>query len=191
MDLRDIGAAIRSARRAKGMTQQALAARAGVSRATINGLERGVLRELGFRKVAGILEGVGLGLNAAPAFGKHAGGVAPHPRSLAAGGGVSTSGSPLLRRLAHRYIWWQGPEEASRDPRRVIAQVMDSGTLEDIHRVAAAVGERALADVLSHARPGWFRPKSWAFWHIALGVSKGGGIPPVPARRTDDLPDPS
>lgn len=187
MDLREIGAAIRSARRAKGMTQEALAARAGVSRATINGLERGMLRELGFHKVAGILELLGLGLKAAPASRKvHA---APVPRTVALAGAIGgASAGTLLRRLARRYVWWQRPAASLRDPRRVIAQVMDTGTLEDIQRLAGAVGEAALADVLSHARPGWFRPKAWAFWHAALGLSEDGTIPPVPARRTDALP---
>lgn len=191
MDLREIGKAIRSARQAKGMTQEALAARAGVSRATVNGLERGAVRELGFHKVEGILKAVGLGLAAAPASGKRSAGVASYFPSFAPGAGGFGSRRSLLRKLAQRYIWWQRPEEALRDPRRVIAQAMDAGTLEDMQRLAAAVGTQELTDILSHARPGWFRPKSWAFWHTALGVSRGGAVPPVPVRRTDDLPDPA
>lgn len=189
MDLAGIGAAIRSARRAKGLTQEALGARAGVSRATINGLETGAVRELGFHKVEAILAALGLHLAPVRASGKSRAAFRPRPSSSAAGALCRTSGRPLLRRLARRYMWWQPPHVSVRDPRRVIAQVMDTGTLEDIQRLAAAVGEPAMVEVLARARPGWFRPKSWAFWHAALGLSKKGAIPPVPARRTDALPD--
>ena len=93
--------------------------------------------------------------------------------------------------MAHRYIWWQTPGASVRDPLRVIAQVMDMGTLEDIQEAAAVLGKRRMAEVLDHARSGWFHPKSWAFWNIALGRTSSAKIPPIPARRRDALPDPA
>lgn len=190
MDLAAIGAAVRSARREKGITQEVLAARAGVSRATINGLETGVVRELGFHKVERILRTMDLHLTAAPASTSFLLGVVPQSSSRASSARIAPR-RDLLRKLAHRYIWWERPADALRAPRRVIAQVMDAGTLEDIQRLAAMVGYPAMIDALSNARPGWFRPKSWAFWHAALGLSKRGTVPDLPARRTDVLPDPS
>jgi len=77
------------------------------------------------------------------------------------------------------------------DPRRVIAQVMDVGSLEDFQSLAGAVGRNTLIGVLKQAQPGWFRPRSWAFWHTALGLATGDShIPPIPSRKPDALPDP-
>ena len=96
-----------------------------------------------------------------------------------------------MKRMGQRYIWWQPPEPSVADPRRVIAQVMDIGTIEDIQALAGAIGRNTLTGVLEQARPGWFRPRSWAFWHIALGLATAGRIPPIPSRRPDALPDPA
>ena len=64
MDLRQIGSIV-SARRAKlGMTQEQLALFSGLSRATINELERGSLEELGVAKLSSILSVVDLDLSA-------------------------------------------------------------------------------------------------------------------------------
>jgi len=173
MRLREIGNRIRSERQAKGFTQARLAEKAGLSRATLNGLERGTVRELGFHKLDAIL-GI-LGLELAPTRARK--GTGPSP--------------VLMKRMAQRYIWWQPPEVSVADPRRVIAQVMDVGTLEDIQALAKAVGRNTLTGVLKQARPGWFRPRSWAFWHTALGRTTAGSIPPIPSRRPDALPDPA
>ena len=173
MELSEIGNRIRSERRKKGFTQARLAEETGLSRATLNGLENGTVRELGFHKLGAIL-GI-LGLELAPTRARK--GTGPSP--------------VLMKRMAQRYIWWQPPEASLRDPRRVIAQVMDVGTIEDIHALARDVGRNTLTGVLKQARPGWFRPRSWAFWHIALGRTTAGRIPPIPSRRPDDLPDPA
>jgi transcriptional regulator with XRE-family HTH domain len=173
MRLREIGNRIRAERRKKGLTQARLAEEACLSRATLNGLENGTVRELGFHKLDALL-GI-LGLELAPT---------PAPKG--------TGSSPdLLTRMARRYIWWQPPEESLEDPRRVIAQVMDIGTLEDIRSLVDAVGRNTLIGVMNDARPGWFRPRSWAFWHTALGRTTSGRIPPIPSRRPDALPDPA
>jgi len=173
MELSEIGNRIRSERRRKGLTQARLAEAAGLSRATLNGLEMGAVRELGFRKIDAIL-GI-LGLELAPTRARK--GTGPSPI--------------LIKRMAQRYIWWQPPEVSVADPQRVIAQVMDVGTLEDIQALAEAVGRNTLTGVLKHARPGWFRPRSWAFWHIALELTPAGRTPPIPSRRPDALPDPA
>lgn len=173
MDLSEVGRKVRAGRKAKRLTQAQLAGMTGVSRATVNSLEKGTIRELGFRKVNAILKAFGQELS---------------PVKAANG---TEQGRKFLRRMARRYIWWQPPGESVRDPRRVVAQVMDLGTLEDIRMLAGTVGKRELIEVLGHARPGWFHPKSWAFWHTALWGSAPGDIPPMPTRRSRDLPDPA
>ena len=62
LKLHSIGAQIASRRKALGLTQSALADRAGVSRATLDALENGRSGELGFSKVANILSALGLEL---------------------------------------------------------------------------------------------------------------------------------
>ena len=173
MRLREIGSRIRSERRRKGLTQARLAEQAGLSRATLNGLEKGTVRELGFHKLDAIL-GI-LGLELAPARARKEAGPSPI----------------MIKRMASRYVWWQPPEVSVRDPRRVIAQVMDVGTFEDIQALVDAVGSDTLIPVLKQGRPGWFRPRSWAFWHTVLGLATAGRIPPIPSRRPDALPDPA
>lgn len=63
MQLHEIGSAVRERRRALGLSQQALARLAGLSRATINQLENGTLRDLGIAKLANVLGLLGLGLD--------------------------------------------------------------------------------------------------------------------------------
>jgi len=174
MELSEIGNRIRSERRRKGLTQARLAENSGLSRATLNGLEKGTVRELGFHKLDAIL-GI-LGLELAPTRARK-------------GTGPS---HVLMKRMAQRYLWWQPPGVSMTDPRRVIAQVMDVGTLEDLQALAEAVGRNTLIGVLKQAQPGWFRPRSWAFWHTALGLATDDShIPPIPSRRPDALPDPA
>lgn len=62
MHLPEIGYAIRRARVARGMTQAKLAEMAGLSRVTLNRLERGRFPDLGVRKLQAVLENVGLTL---------------------------------------------------------------------------------------------------------------------------------
>lgn len=62
----ELGAVIRRARRARGLTQASVAQAAGVSRLTLNQLENGVVPDLGIKKVNTILEALGLELHVQP-----------------------------------------------------------------------------------------------------------------------------
>jgi transcriptional regulator with XRE-family HTH domain len=66
MHLQEIGYQIREARKARKLTQAALARAAGVSRVTLNQLESGLFRDLGVRKLRKVLEHVGLTLSLEP-----------------------------------------------------------------------------------------------------------------------------
>jgi transcriptional regulator with XRE-family HTH domain len=67
MRLQQIGNIIRRARLASQTTQAQLAERSGLSRTTINQLERGVVPDLGIRKAQAVLAELGLALHVRPA----------------------------------------------------------------------------------------------------------------------------
>jgi len=88
----------------------------------------------------------------------------------------------ILHTLAAKYIWWKTPEEALRFPRRVIAQVMEIGTLEDVELLLADAGPQQFVEVLKCAEAGWFTPPSWHYWHYRLGLAGVGEVPPLPVK---------
>ena len=177
MDIVEIGAMVRKARLAMGLTQEAIASASGVSRATLNGLEGGRVRDLGYVKIEAILRSVRLEMVLSP----------PKKKRMRSARDIRGA----LGGLARRYLWWNTPGCPEVDPARVIAQVMDLGTYEDVLALIAAVGRDRMAWVLRQASPGWLSPRSWTFWHVALGLSDCLHVPPLPARRIDAIPDPS
>ena len=62
MLLSSIGEQIATRRKASGLTQAALAKKAGVGRSTLDALENGRMGELGYSKVSNILSALGLEL---------------------------------------------------------------------------------------------------------------------------------
>ena len=84
------------------------------------------------------------------------------------------------------YIWWKTPQDALKYPDRLIAQVMNIGTFEDVCRLIELVGESALLQVLQHAEAGQFNERSWAYWHYRLTDIGVGQVPPMPVRRYHD-----
>ena len=90
----------------------------------------------------------------------------------------------ILGEMSAKYIWWKsGDDDQPFKARRVLAQVMDIGDFGDVVRVLDDVGEEPLRDVLAHAEPGWFKPRSWSYWHYRLGVvTPGAALPAMPKR---------
>ena len=90
---------------------------------------------------------------------------------------------PILLLFAKKYLWWQKPEDAVRNPQRVLAATMNSGSLEDYQALYRVFGADALIAVLQMQVPGWFAPKSWSFWHRVLDlVPLSEAVPPPPTR---------
>jgi hypothetical protein len=78
----------------------------------------------------------------------------------------------LLRDFTARYIWWRDEHPPSED--RIIAQVMNIGTYDDIRRLEAVCSPSELHDIMLRAQPGWISARSWEFWR---------GPPACPRRR--------
>lgn len=88
-----------------------------------------------------------------------------------------------LTYFARKYIWWQTPDSAAVNARRIFAQVMNIGTFEDAQALLKQAGEAELRRVLHEARPGEFSDRSWHYWHLVLGEARLDAIPPLPVRR--------
>jgi hypothetical protein len=88
----------------------------------------------------------------------------------------------FLRNMATKYIWWETPDEAMRMPRRVMAQVMNIGLLEDMHTLNSLFCREDLLATLNRAECGWFNGRSWHYWHYALTDATIDAVPPLPAR---------
>lgn len=88
----------------------------------------------------------------------------------------------FLRLMAGKYLWWKTPEEALTMPDRIIAQVMNLGTFDDVEQLAALFGDERLGEVLTRAEPGVFDERSWAYWHYRLGLAEPEKLPPMPVR---------
>lgn len=71
----------------------------------------------------------------------------------------------FLFQMAQRYIWWKKPELSITQPNRVLAQVMELGTMDDARTLINLFSKDEIQDVLRNAEIGWFSPKSWNHWH--------------------------
>lgn len=85
-------------------------------------------------------------------------------------------------RLARRYIWWQAPKQAICNKHKLMAQVMNLGTIDDVAILRALVDDDALRAVLADASPGWFSERSWHYWHQMLGEADLVDVPAMPVR---------
>jgi hypothetical protein len=81
-------------------------------------------------------------------------------------------------------MWWPVASPSGHREDRIIAQVMDIGTYEDILRLEAAVGRERLAQVMRQAEPGWISARSWDFWRGRLLAQAGLQTPEHPPKRS-------
>jgi len=92
--------------------------------------------------------------------------------------------SAMWLSLAKRYIWWLPPDEVLRSsPHRLMAQVMNLGTIPDVEILRELVEDDVLRQTLSEAGPGEFSDRSWHFWHQVLGDDELVDVPPLPERQ--------
>jgi hypothetical protein len=93
----------------------------------------------------------------------------------------------LLDRLAPRYLWWDFSGSIDERNVRVLTQIMDLGTYDDIRAIERLWQPEELGMLLDHAEPGWFSPRSWSFWKGRLGYQSGQTRPPQRTFRAGDL----
>ena len=82
-----------------------------------------------------------------------------------------------LESLASRLIWWQPPAASLQDRRRLLAQVMVYGTIQDLAVARRHFPESAFRAVLTQPPPGLFDPRSWAYWHAVFGLDPARELP--------------
>jgi len=86
--------------------------------------------------------------------------------------------------LYRKYLWWAEPS----DPpplERLLAQLMQLGTYEDVRWARREFGDAAFRDALHRAPAGVIDARSWNFWHRVFGIDP---IPPLPIRPTPWIP---
>ena len=88
--------------------------------------------------------------------------------------------TPELLAVARRVVWFKPPAEALADPVHFLAHVMTYGTIEDLRALAGMAGPEEFREVLEHAPPGVFDPRSWAYWNLKCGRLPA---PPQPVRK--------
>lgn len=96
---------------------------------------------------------------------------------------IAKLGQAGILELARRYIWWKEPGQAITWPLRVVRQVMNIGTFEDMQAVANALGDKLLSSIVETAEAGEFNARSWHYWHYRLGLSELDHVPPMPQRK--------
>jgi hypothetical protein len=101
---------------------------------------------------------------------------------------VTSSSAPndLIASLAAKYLWWPAPNPSGHSEDRIIAQVMDIGTYEDILLLEAGLGRERLAEVMRCAQTGWISARSWNFWRGRLLAQAGLQTPEHPPKRSFD-----
>jgi hypothetical protein len=87
--------------------------------------------------------------------------------------------TPELLRVARRVVWFEEAARALADPVQFLAHVMVFGTVEDLRALRGVVGKDDYREVLEHAPPGVFDPRSWAYWNLVCGRHPA---PPLPVR---------
>ncbi len=89
----------------------------------------------------------------------------------------------ILLYFAQKYIWWKPPKEAILIPNRIIAQVMNIGSYDDVRILFNNFEEDLLREILHHAEAGQFTPRSWTYWHYCLNLCNTEQVPPLPVRK--------
>lgn len=92
----------------------------------------------------------------------------------------------LIEKLGRKYLWWRPVDGRPFSEDRVIAQIMNLGTYDDILLLETSIGRPRLIEIMLHAQPGWFNDRSWEFWRGRLSFATGAMIPAEAPRRAFD-----
>ena len=81
-----------------------------------------------------------------------------------------------------RYIWWKSPESALKYPQRILAQIMNLGSWDDVRKMYELFSKDELRKVLLEAEAGQFSEKSWCYWNYILANCPINSVPNPPER---------
>jgi transcriptional regulator with XRE-family HTH domain len=137
MQLSQLGTAVKARREALGLSQKALGRLAGLSRATINQLERGTLRDLGVAKLFRLLGLLGLAL-APPRVGRSGRGLAMASRTASVSYRRALDADALACALA------SGTIPPGMEPH--VATLLDEAPLEIVVRAVEEAAQREHVD---------------------------------------------
>jgi len=87
--------------------------------------------------------------------------------------------TPEIEAIAKRVVWFEPPKQAIADPVRFLAYAMTYGEHADMEAIRHYVPDEDLLEAITHAPPGIYDPRSWAFWNLKLGRFP---TPPIPER---------
>ena len=94
----------------------------------------------------------------------------------------SEKNPPDLQQVAKRVVWFKAPDDALKDVKLFLAQVMTYGTLSDISTTLHYFSEDDFAAVLNDPPPGVFDRRSWTYWNVRYHRE------PVPALPKREIP---
>ncbi len=87
-----------------------------------------------------------------------------------------------LLAVAKKVVWFKAAGETLKDEVFFLNHAMTFGDASDVLLIRKHYGDDALRNALRNAHPGVFDPRSWAYWHLVLGIS------PTPAMPTRTIP---
>lgn len=99
---------------------------------------------------------------------------------------TNNASASLIDKLGRKYLWWRPVDGLPFSEDRIVAQIMNLGTYDDVLQLEEALGHARLASVMLHAEPGWFSDRSWEFWRGRLSFATGAEMPEKAPRRAFD-----
>lgn len=87
--------------------------------------------------------------------------------------------SPELLAVARRMVWFKPPAATLADDVFFLNYLMVYGTVEDLMVARQRYDDDDFRQALRAALPGIFDARSWAYWHVRLGL---GAAPSRPVR---------
>ena len=87
-----------------------------------------------------------------------------------------SSDDPLLE-IARRVKWFDAPEQTLAHEADFLCRVMAFATFEDAVVVEHTYGRGQMIAALRSAAPGVIDARSWAYWHLRLGLGRAGAMP--------------
>lgn len=162
MYLAELGARIRQARKSRGLTQALVARGAGVTRETLNQLERGVAKDLGVAKILRLLRAVDLDLLVLEAATRP---VIDYVRLAATAGSTGFREALTEEEVVHALLTGKAPPRMRPHLRRLledsspalihglVRQVMQWGTPADLEANLTALARTLDVEI----RPEWTR----------------------------------